>query len=256
MDARSTLCYVASMRFRPDPATSAAASSILRQLRTERDITSRAHAIAQGLQGHPYVANALVGGASQAEQLVVDLAGFDCVTFVENVLALARSSSVNGYVDQLVALRYLRGRIGWRQRNHYFHDWLQRNAALDAIHVDTDGPGSRVVKARLASIDGLPARAVQFAAVTPRNLLRAAPRIAHGSVAAFVSSRPRQLDFCHTGLLFWEPTTGVTAERLMLYHATRSLGGVVAEPINRFFQRVRTRGVVFARILPPAGAST
>jgi hypothetical protein len=256
MDARSALCYVAGMRLRPDPATAAAASSILRQLRRERDVAARAHAVARSLVGHPYVASALIGGPDQPEQLVVDLAGFDCVTFVENVLALARARSVGAYVDQLVALRYHHGRIAWRQRNHYFHDWLQRNTARGAVHLDTAGPGSHLVNARLAILDGLPARQVRFAAVAPRNVLRAAPRIAGGSVVSFVSTRARQLDFCHTGLLFWEPAADATAERLMLYHATRLLGGVVAEPLARFLHRVKTRGLVFARILPLTGAAT
>ncbi|MBN2360141.1 MAG: DUF1460 domain-containing protein [Deltaproteobacteria bacterium] len=253
MDARSALCYLARMRRCTDRATAATASSILRQLRSERDLAARLLRVARALIGHPYVAGALIGGPDRPERLVVDLAGFDCVTYVENVLALARASSVRGYVQQLIALRYHCGRIEWRRRNHYFYDWLQRNAAAGFFHLDTPGPGSRTVSARLAIIGGLPPRQVSFPAVGVRDLLRAAPRIADGSVAAFVSTRPRVLDFCHTGLLFWEPAAPGPRERLLLYHATRSLGGVVAEPLGHFFRRVQTRGLVFARALPRRG---
>jgi hypothetical protein len=185
----------------------------------------------------------------------VDLAGFDCVTYVEHALALARSRNLRQYVGALVALRYRGGHIDWRARNHYFHDWLARNAAAGIVRVDTAGAGSHLVHARLSIVAGLRPRSVRFAAVGVRQLMRAAPRIASGSVVAFVSTRWRVLDFCHTGLLFWESAAG-HCERLLLYHATRSLGGVVAEPLRHFLKRVRTRGIVFARVLPLSGDST
>lgn len=74
------------------------------------------------------------------ERLVVNFRGLDCVTFVENVLALTRFQRVHGaalldrpevararYEDDLAAMRYRTGRIdGYASRIHYFSEWLGR----------------------------------------------------------------------------------------------------------------------------------
>ena len=57
----------------------------------------------------------------------------DCTTFVETVLALARTavkkqSTWDEYCRQLTALRYRNGKIdGYLSRLHYFSDWIANN---------------------------------------------------------------------------------------------------------------------------------
>lgn len=67
------------------------------------------------------------------EKLVVNLAEFDCTTFVETVLALARSASAGNlslpeFRRNLKFIRYRHGKIdGYASRLHYFTDWLRDN---------------------------------------------------------------------------------------------------------------------------------
>ncbi|MGL5508667.1 MAG: N-acetylmuramoyl-L-alanine amidase-like domain-containing protein, partial [Microcoleaceae cyanobacterium] len=88
-------------------------------------------AIADYFLGTPYVAN-LLDGSSQ-EKLVINLKGFDCVLFVENILAIARSIASNDYtfinfVQGIENLRYRDGQINdYCSRLHYFSDWIRDN---------------------------------------------------------------------------------------------------------------------------------
>lgn len=78
----------------------------------------------------PYVAHTLeVKG--REEHLAVSLQGLDCTTLVENVCALALttshgSKSWQDYLSWLRRLRYQDGKInGYSSRNHYFSQWIQ-----------------------------------------------------------------------------------------------------------------------------------
>ena len=81
--------------------------------------------------GSAYEANTL--DQSGHELLVCNLKTFDCVTFVENVLALARCikqnrHSYDSYQQELQTIRYRHGTIvGYASRLHYFSDWIYDN---------------------------------------------------------------------------------------------------------------------------------
>lgn len=67
------------------------------------------------------------------ERLVVNLQGFDCVTFVESTFALSRCIKLNKmtfeeFKKQLQLIRYRGGKInGYPSRLHYFSDWIDDN---------------------------------------------------------------------------------------------------------------------------------
>lgn len=103
--------------------------------------------------GSPYVPRTLeVPGP---ERLVVNFRGLDCVTFVENVLALTRFSRVHGsslledpararalYQDDLAALRYRGGApSGYASRLHYFSEWLALNSEAGRVALETEALG-------------------------------------------------------------------------------------------------------------------
>jgi len=73
------------------------------------------------------------------EQLVINLKGLDCVTFVENCSALSSSIKqkqydFNFYAARLQNLRYRNGLIeDYSSRLHYFSDWLYENAKSQNI---------------------------------------------------------------------------------------------------------------------------
>jgi len=67
------------------------------------------------------------------EKMIVNVSAFDCTTFVETVLALARcvadgKISHNQFMRNLKLIRYRQGKInGYSSRLHYFTDWLRDN---------------------------------------------------------------------------------------------------------------------------------
>lgn len=81
--------------------------------------------------GAPYQAGTLDG--ARREKVIVNFTGFDCLTFVETVLALAhcareRKMSVRELRRQLQLIRYREGIInGYSSRLHYTLEWLTDN---------------------------------------------------------------------------------------------------------------------------------
>jgi hypothetical protein len=114
--------------------------------------------------GKPYVDGTLDTGKS--EHLVVNLREFDCFTFVENVIALARCvksrrESFESFQRLLQKIRYRQARLqGYASRLHYFSDWVH------------DNQKKGIVRDVTAEIGGRPFRKViSFMATHPENYL-------------------------------------------------------------------------------------
>ncbi len=81
--------------------------------------------------GSPYVFGTLE--RREVEHLVINLREFDCFTFVENAIALAKlieagEKSFEAFRGMLRRLRYRQGRLqGYSSRLHYFSDWIYDN---------------------------------------------------------------------------------------------------------------------------------
>mgnify|MGYP003935089421 CR=1 FL=1 len=206
------------------------------------------------LVGRPYLDHPLGGGPGLPERLVARLDAFDCVTLVESVLSLARSRAWRGFLRELRNVRYREGRVAWRQRLHYFSDWMLANQRRGAIRIRTRGAGAHAVTTRLAILEGLPARHARFQVVPKRSLHRARRRLSDGTIVAFASVRTG-LDFFHTGLLLVDDPRARPPAGIMLIHAARSARRVVAEPLEDFLGRNRMRGLAFAAPLPAGDAS-
>ncbi|MBP3397319.1 MAG: DUF1460 domain-containing protein [Alphaproteobacteria bacterium] len=74
--------------------------------------------------GAPYVASPLGEGVAPDSDPLIRFDAFDCVTFVETVLA-------GGDVDALNQIRYKNGNVDFVARNHFIEsDWLVNNANL------------------------------------------------------------------------------------------------------------------------------
>ena len=69
------------------------------------------------------------------EQLVINLHGVDCTTYLESVVALARlvksgENTMEAFENELENIRYRHGKNeGYPSRLHYFSDWLAQNDA-------------------------------------------------------------------------------------------------------------------------------
>ncbi|NOX18134.1 MAG: DUF1460 domain-containing protein, partial [Chlorobi bacterium] len=84
--------------------------------------------IAKSFIGDEYQAHTLEKG--EKETLVVHLTGFDCYTFIETSLALARLIKMNktdfsDFEKEVKNLRYRNGELAdYSSRLHYFSDWI------------------------------------------------------------------------------------------------------------------------------------
>ncbi|HLA63171.1 MAG TPA: N-acetylmuramoyl-L-alanine amidase-like domain-containing protein [Rhodothermales bacterium] len=119
----------------PDDSTGAAFRRIMRFAAdsglAERPYGEIISAVGRQLLRRPYVAGML--DMTEDERLITDLTAFDCVLYVENVLALARGIALGdttyaGYVANVERLRYRGGEMdGYCSRLHYFTDWIEDN---------------------------------------------------------------------------------------------------------------------------------
>lgn len=201
--------------------------------------------IGRELVGTPYAAGTLE--LEGPERLVVNLRGLDCVTFVENVYALAvlvktgassRLASRGGvegeYERVLRALRYRNAIIdGYPSRLHYFSDWIadaERKGLLTDVTRELGGTLDRdpidfmsshpdayrqlsdedALAAVRATEERLSARPRWY--VPEDRIAEAAEAIRDGDIIAATSTVPG-LDVAHTGLALWVDGT------LRLLHA-------------------------------------
>lgn len=110
------------------------------------------------LLGQPYRRSPLEPLAPEApERLAAGLGGFDCVTFVETVLALSATLArgehdYSDYARHLAELRYRHGEPDYCERLHYFSDWLRSNVAagrLDDVTASLASPSAALAFAEL-----------------------------------------------------------------------------------------------------------
>ena len=79
------------------------------------------------------------GVINTTEKLLVKLNTVDCVTFVENCLAMARTVKSDNptfqqFAIELEKVRYRGGKMdGYASRLHYFSDWIYDNAQRDIL---------------------------------------------------------------------------------------------------------------------------
>lgn len=213
-------------------------------------VGSRVRLVADALVGAPYVVNPLGGGPGRVERLHADVNGFDCVTFVETVLAIARNPSAKAFRRDLTDIRYRDGLCSWDRRLHYFSEWLASNIRAGRLRDRSTVDGSRVVLKELNLVSGYPARKARLRLVPTRFLRRALVRVPDVAVVAFASTR-KGLDYFHVGFLFVLRGEGERQSQPMLIHAAKSCGGVVVEPVSDFLARNRVAGLTLAVPVEP-----
>jgi hypothetical protein len=205
------------------------------------------------------------------ETIVTNLHSFDCVTYVENVLALARTVknnrlSFDAYREELIRMRYRGGRpAGYSSRLHYFSEWIRDNEKKGVVQDFTAAAGGTDVEKKINFMTGhrksYPRLAADsnFAAIQSiekklsaehlHNLatinIRAAEQgIWDGDIIAVTTSVPG-LDVTHTGIAVRNEKGEV---RLM--HAPDEGGKVhiSGEPLWKYIQKnKKNTGIIIAR---------
>ena len=207
-------------------------------------IDQRIDFISRALIGTPYRGYTLIGGPRKAEKFVTRDDVFDCVTYCEAVLAAAMARKADEYADTLRQIRYRDGAVAWRERNHYFSQWCERNIANRRCR-PVAVPGGETIGKTLAFMPELGAQRMQIAAVPRASLLSNRELLASGDIIGFLSQRPK-LDYFHIGFVIVAADGG-----LWLRHASKSRRRVLDEPLARFLTLNRVKAVTVLRPREP-----
>jgi len=221
---------------------SAEAERILRSDGAPADLSGRILRISESFLGRGYVEGSLGGGPDLVEEFRISLQAFDCVTYLEVVLALALAQTVAGFVDTIREIRYQGGKVDWFDRNHYMVDWARNNEQRGFIANITTGVGSLAKTCTLNLIPGLPARTATFAYFPNQSLAEANEKIETGDLILFVSAKAT-LDVFHTGLLVRRDG------RIFMRHATRTAHAVIEQDLVEFMSTNEMMGFILLRPL-------
>jgi hypothetical protein len=194
------------------------------------DLSSEVVAHARALLGRPYLADGLIGSHDTDEQFVDRTDAFDCVTFVEFVLAQCYSQARGTPIEsELKSLRYRDGTVSWTCRLHYFSDWLETNAKRGVLRqVFAESPDT---SRTLSLIPNYPQLCSKLRFLPLSDLTVSLQQIAPGDIIAFGTTR-ENLDVSHVGF-FARSSDGTD----VLLHATKTYGRVIEEPLTAFLER-------------------
>ncbi|HSW28849.1 MAG TPA: N-acetylmuramoyl-L-alanine amidase-like domain-containing protein [Longimicrobiales bacterium] len=241
-------------------------------------------AIGRTFVGTPYVPHTLEPPGP--ERLVIGFRGLDCVTFVENVLALTgfirepdarqllerRGEAEERYERILTRIRYRGGELrGYPSRLHYFSDWIADGEAKGLVRdvtrelggvrdtgvvdfMTTHRDAYRQLMEDSSALEAVQQVEQRLSAAgrwwIPEDALEAASAgIRDGDIIAATSTAPG-MDVAHTGLALWVDGS------LRLMHAPLVGDSVEisAEPIPTRVRRIRGQdGIMVAR---PCGGAT
>jgi hypothetical protein len=223
---------------------------LLSETKNDRCAGSRIEVISRHFLGHSYKPNPLIGSADTAEVFTASLDGFDCVTYIETVVALARASNVNDFTEWLRKIRYDRGRIEWKRRNHYMTLWIRKNMHEGIVRPIPMPSVPTLSKERvLDAVCGLAAQRIRLKCVPKASVRRLETHLLSGDLIFFVSTR-KNLDVFHAGIIMRD------GKRVLMRHAARSQGFVVEQEVNEFLKANRMTGVIAVRpqAVPPGAA--
>jgi hypothetical protein len=207
------------------------------------------------------------------EELIVNLRAFDCVTFVENTIALAGMirAGKTDFTDFAVALERIRYRGGHRRgypsRLHYFTDWLRDNGRRGIVRDITRRIGGAPFRKQFHALtdhrEEHPAlkdaaafsrmRIIEAACsrrtlchIAKADLNPTAEGIADGDIIA-ITTDEKGLDVSHTGIAVH------VRGQLHLLHASSTSGKVVLSDmaLDRYLLSRRSRtGIIIGRVIP------
>jgi len=238
----------------------------------DRPIGEIVQAIADNFLGKPYAEGLL--DKSGEEKLLVTLSKFDCVLFVETVLALSRGVAVKDYdyqnfVNRIEEQRYLNGKLnGYCSRLHYFSEWIndnQKRQTVENITVELGGvPMNKTLnfmsqhrssypqmvkdEATYQCIVGVEADLAKTAVnYIPTNQIKSIySQLKPGDIVA-VATDVKGLDATHTGFVYRNADGN-----LGLIHASPAGAVTVAYDLHRYISRVESAiGIVVARAKTP-----
>ncbi|MGC2495881.1 N-acetylmuramoyl-L-alanine amidase-like domain-containing protein [Candidatus Binatus sp.] len=214
---------------------------LLSKTKRDRSAASRIEFVSRQFLGRPYQPDPLIGSADTPEVFTASLDGFDCVTYIETVVALARASNVDDFTDSLRDIRYEHGRIQWDRRNHYMTLWIRnnvRNGILKRVPMPAVPSVSR--ERVLNVVPGLDPQRTRIKFVPKAAVPRLERHLQTGDLIFFVSTR-KNLDTFHAGIIVRD------GKKVSMRHASRSQASVVEQELSDFLKANRMAGVIVVR---------
>lgn len=189
----------------------------------------------------PYISNPLIGSADTPEAFIASVDGFDCVTFIETIVALARASDADDFAAELRKIRYERGRVEWRRRNHYVIDWIRNNEREGILRRLSFRDAPAVTKERVLNVvPGLLSRRASIRCVPKSAAPRLESSLQTGDIMFFASTK-KNLDVFHGGIVVRDGAA------VLMRHASRSAKRVVEQELSDFMKSNRMAGVIVVR---------
>ena len=213
---------------------------LLSKTKANRSAGSRIDILSRKFLGKTYKPYPLIGSVDTPEVFTASLNGFDCVTYVETILALSRSSTVAEFVEWLRKIRYEHGRIQWDRRNHYMTAWIRNNQREGVIRAVRNGARAVTKERVLDVVPGLAAKRMHLQCVPKSSLPALRSHLQTGDLIFFASTR-KNLDVFHCGIIIRE------GKRILMRHASRSRGAVVEQDLDEFLNANRMAGVIVVR---------
>jgi hypothetical protein len=157
----------------------------------------------------------------------------DCLTFVEEVLALSRACSLTEAEQVLQQIRYAGNVVAYAERNHVVEtQWLPNNIRKGFVQDITAALAGRV--AHLAPVQGAPPTIL----LSPDQLLASGDQVPSGALVFVYRRVPvrREAWASHAGLLVQTP------RGLRVRHASSARHRVVEERLEHFVGRYTREG--------------
>ncbi len=216
-------------------------------------LNERVVAIAKHFLGKPYVLSALGEGEEGTRDTdpLIRFDAFDCVTYVEEVAALALSNGRESTLGVLSAIRYATEPPRWESRNHLTEAQWVPNNVRKGFFVDVTrhyaGPLAVSASKKLTSSSWQtpagksleleesvrPLGDFALDIVPARDALRVLRKVPSGTVVVVVraDSPNRITRVSHVGFLV------NTKSGLTLRHASKSFHKTVDEPLEQYLRR-------------------
>jgi hypothetical protein len=228
-------------------------------------------AVAEQLLGAKYQAGLL--DREPQEALFVSLKKFDCLLFIETVLAIANNIKQQDYSYQALAhkiedQRYWNGKMnGYCSRLHYFSDWIEDNNRRGNVQNITQQLGGidtvkkiNFMTTHRSSYPNLAQGDLNFQCIArvenslsstfnyipTQNIDQAYPQLQPGDIIG-VATNIAGLDFTHTGLVYQQPDGEIG-----LIHASPAGKVVIAQDLQKYISNVENAiGIVVTRAREP-----
>ncbi len=204
---------------------------------------NRIDVLSRHLLGNPYKANPLIGSSDTPEVFTASLDGFDCVTYIETILALARASTADEFSKRLRKIRYEQGCVRWVRRNHYMTAWIRNNVKEGFVRRLPVPAKAALSRSRVLNVvPGLRPERIRVKCIPKPSIQRIEPSLQTGDLIFFASTR-KNLDVFHSGIIVRD------GQALLMRHASRSRGFVVEQDVHEFLKANRMAGVIVVRPL-------